>query len=260
VLLNLCVNARDAMPKGGTLSFKTSTVLLEQLNKKYADAHDNEYVCMQVSDTGTGIEREILERIFEPFFTTKERGKGTGLGLSVVYGTVKSHRGFIDVQSEDGKGTTFFLYFPVQPLGVEKIKKHTERLTSKTLKGSETILLVEDEESLMEVLVSLLEEAGYNVISAEDGEEAVAMFSEFHKDIAIVVSDLGLPRLSGWEAYLKMKEIQPRIKAILASGYLDPAIRAQMNKEGVRDFMQKPYDPQAILQKIREVIDRQTVH
>jgi CheY-like chemotaxis protein len=174
-LLNLCVNARDAMPTGGTISFSTELLWKERISDRFAEADADRYLVLSVADTGTGISDAHRSHIFEPFFTTKERGHGTGLGLAVVYGIVKSHNGFIDFTSELGKGTSFHLYFPVVP-AFTKTPERVERIVENVPGGTETILFVEDEEMLLDLLKSMFASRGYNVLTAKDGMEAVDIY------------------------------------------------------------------------------------
>lgn len=253
-LLNLFVNARDAMPKGGTISVKTSTLLGDELCKKFPDANDQNYVSIVISDEGAGMDKETLNRVFEPFFTTKKRSKGTGLGLAVVYGVVSSHHGFIDVDSELNVGTTFNIYLPVAEDII--IPSHRSNGDQKSAKGgSETILFVEDEEMLRKLIENLLKDNGYKVLTAEDGEKAVEMYSKNADNIDLVITDMGLPKLNGWKAYQKMREYNPEVKMILASGYLDPEIRAELKDNSQEYFIQKPYNLNDMLKKVREVIE-----
>ena len=253
-LLNLCVNGRDAMPNGGTLTISTMTVEGSTLAKKFSGAEKRPYACIEVSDTGTGMDEITRGRIFEPFFTTKELGRGTGLGLSVVFGIINSHRGFIDVESPVGKGTTFRLYFPIPPGFKEQ--KQDEKRTKEIIRGGvETILFVEDEEILLDLVKSSMEEKGYTVITANDGAEAVNIFSKKKESISLVLCDMGLPKLGGADVFKIMKELQPTVRIIFASGYFDPQVKAEMMKQGPVDFVQKPYDPDEIIKLIREVID-----
>jgi two-component system, cell cycle sensor histidine kinase and response regulator CckA len=257
VLLNLCVNARDAMPNGGTLTLVTSITRGTGLTEMFSGVTAESYACIRVRDTGIGMTRQVKSHIFEPFFSTKERGKGTGLGLSVVYGVVNNHRGFVQVESEPGAGTSFIVYLPVKHLGAEQIGG--DRAGGPRQDIPQTILLVEDEEMLRELGVSILENEGFRVLAAKDGVEAVALFEAHSDQIGLVVCDLGLPRLGGREAFLKMKETRPGVRAIVASGYLEPAIRSEMLKAGVIDTIQKPYDFNDLLAKIRSVIAPQPV-
>ncbi len=253
VLLNLCVNARDAMPSGGTLTLATSTTSGDKLTEMFTGATAENYVCVRVRDTGVGMSREVKSHIFEPFFTTKERGKATGLGLSVVYGVVNNHRGFVQVESEIDAGTTFIVYLPVEHSTVEQVGGDWKKLPRKPA-VTQTILLVEDEEMLRELGVSILESEGFRVLAAKDGMEAVAIFEANRDQIGLVVCDLGLPRLGGREAFGKMQESKPGVRVIIASGYLEPTIRSEMLKAGVIDTIQKPYDFHDLVAKIRSVL------
>jgi PAS domain S-box-containing protein len=253
VLLNLCVNARDAMKDGGILTLETSMTPGAELTESFTGAAAQNYACIRVRDTGSGMSKQVRSHIFEPFFTTKERGKGTGLGLSVVYGVVNNHRGFVQVESERDAGTTFIVYLPVEHSTEEPGGGILGRITPKQ-NTPQTILLVEDEEMLRDLGVIVLESEGYRVLAAKDGMEAVALFEEHRDDIGLVVCDLGLPRLGGREVFLKMKESRPGVRAIIASGYLEPAIRSEMLKAGVLDTIQKPYDFNDLLTKIRSAI------
>jgi PAS domain S-box-containing protein len=253
VLLNLCVNARDAMPKGGTLTLCTSITSGAELSEAFTGATAANYACVRVRDSGTGMNKQVKAHIFEPFFTTKERGKGTGLGLSVVYGVVNNHRGFVQVESDIDAGTTFIVYLPVEHSEVEQPGGGQRSIQGKE-PSQQTILLVEDEEMLRDLGVSILESEGYRVLSAKDGVEAVAIFESNQDEIGLVVCDLGLPRLGGREAFFKMQQSKPGVRAIIASGYLEPAIRSEMLKAGVLDTIQKPYDFNDLLAKIRSVL------
>jgi CheY-like chemotaxis protein len=197
--------------------------------------------------------REVKSHIFEPFFTTKERGKGTGLGLSVVYGVVNNHRGFVQVESEPDAGTTFVIYLPVEHSAAERRWDDGSGIPRKQ-DVPQTILLVEDEEMLRELGVTILQDQGYHVLAAKDGVDAVELFNANRDEIGLVVCDLGLPRLGGREAFLKMKETKPDVRVIIASGYLEPVIRSEMLKAGVLDTIQKPYDFNDLLAKIRALL------
>jgi len=247
-LLNLCVNARDAMPDGGTLVLKT------EVRGEGGSGSGDRHVCVSVSDSGVGMEEATRRRIFEPFFTTKKDGSGTGLGLAVVYGIVRSHGGSIEVETEPGRGSTFCLGFPVAHRRAEPESVHASAVAP-PVGGQETILLVEDETTLLGALRNLLEAEGYRVLEASDGLEAVAVHRRYAAEIALVVADLGLPKLGGWEAFLRMKEADPNARAILVSGILETDTQADFSAEGVRATMWKPYTADEMLRKIRAVLD-----
>ncbi|MGD0591142.1 MAG: PAS domain S-box protein [Bacteroidota bacterium] len=253
-LLNLCVNARDAMSSGGLLTINTRMVSVVSLRHQHPGAAASSYVCIEVSDTGEGMTEEIRKRIFEPFFTTKEIGKGTGLGLSVVFGVVQTHKGFIDVESELGKGTTFRLYLPASQAAAPISIKDEETL-EEIPGGTETLLVVEDEEMLMMSLQMVLVEKGYKVFSAEDGLTALKIYQERKNDIALVLTDLGLPTITGLEVCQRIKTINPNEHIILATGYLDPEMKSEFLKAGVQHFLYKPYDLKQVLKVVREVLD-----
>jgi len=255
VLLNLLVNARDVMPDGGEITIATSVVLANDMQKKFSEALDGSYVCISISDTGMGMTEGVRSRIFEPFFTTKEKGKGTGLGLAVVYGIVKLHHGFIDVQTAIGKGTTFCIYIP-NTLHHALAGDISGEFHETACAGTETILVVEDEEVLRDFLKSSLEEKGYSVKIAVDGNDAVEVYQQNWKQIDLIVSDIGLPKLDGWKAIDKMTKFNPRLKAIVASGYFEPQQKKE-NKNGIYDFISKPYNPNSLLKSVRRVLDHQ---
>ncbi len=253
VLLNLCVNARDAMPDGGTITLESATTPGAELGEHFTGVTAERYACIRVVDTGGGISKQVKPHIFEPFYTTKERGKGTGLGLSVVYGVVNNHRGFVQVDSEPGYGTTFSVYLPLEHVA-EPAAGEGENAPARPNDPARTIMLVEDEEMLRGLGVIMLEGDGYRVLAAKDGVEAVEMFTEHKDEIGLVLCDLGLPRLGGREVFLKMKELKPNVRAIVASGYLEPNVRSEILKAGVIDTIQKPYDFREMLEKIRSII------
>jgi PAS domain S-box-containing protein len=254
VLLNLCVNARDAMPLGGTICLETSLVSREAVAEHFTGADAKQYGCMRVRDTGCGMTPEVKAHIFEPFFTTKERAKGTGLGLSVVYGVVNNHGGFVHVETAPAAGTTFNIYLPVRHTAQTSLSDASP--AGPHAREAQTILLVEDEEMLRDLGVQILEGEGYRVIAAKDGLEAVELFALHRDSIGLVVCDLGLPRLGGRDAFMKMKEIKPSVRAIVASGYLEPSVRSEILRAGVIDTIQKPYDFREMLEKIRSVIGK----
>ncbi len=254
ILLNLCVNARDAMHQGGHLSIGSEVISRGEMQKRFPAAREDRYVCLRVSDTGQGMDETTRSRIFEPFFTTKEKGKGTGLGLAVVYGIIDTHRGFIDVQSKVGFGTTFRVYLPIGTDGLEARGEETKGV-DEIRGGSEIILVVEDEEVLLNSIAATLEERGYRVLVAKDGQEAVRVFAKHCHEIDLVITDIGLPKLSGWEAFQKMREIKPEIRGIVASGYLDPELRTLVPETRAQDVLLKPYKSAEILRMVRRVLD-----
>ncbi len=260
-LLNLCVNARDAITDAaagsmgrGEIRIQTSLVSNGEVKKRFSEASVPEYACIAVSDTGKGMDEETKQKIFEPFFTTKERGKGTGLGLSVVYGIIESHHGHIEVESEIGHGTTFRLYLPVTTaLATPAVP--AEDGVPRDVRGQETILLVEDEQNLLGLMRTALEREGYTVLTAMDGLSTIKTFSLNKEKIALVVTDLDLPKLDGAVVFTSMKDIDPNVKIILASGYLEPNMKSNLLRSGAKEFIQKPYSTNLVLRKIREVLD-----
>jgi signal transduction histidine kinase/ActR/RegA family two-component response regulator len=255
VLLNLCVNARDAMPDGGTITLQTTVIPGAELGEFFTGADAKHYACIRVRDTGGGMTPEVKAHIFEPFFTTKERAKGTGLGLSVVYGVVNNHRGFVQVETEPDAGTTFSIYLPMLA-SIDASAAGPYQLAPTSARDPQTILLVEDEEMLRELGIQVLETEGYRVLTAKDGEEAVEMFQAHRDEIGLVVCDLGLPKLGGREAFIKMKQTKPSVRAIVASGYLEPAVRSEILKAGVIETIQKPYDINELVATIQSVIGK----
>jgi len=257
-LLNLCVNARDAMKGDGKLVLKTAVVSGHDLKKRFADAKDESYACIMVSDTGAGIDKTVRDRIFDPFFTTKGPGEGTGLGLTAVYGIVREHDGFVEVESEPARGATFRIYLPLRPVnGKGPVETYAAATPgAETARGHGTILLVDDEERQLDLIQGFLEKKGYRVLLARDGLEAVETHLRHKDEIAAVILDLGLPKLSGWEAFLKMKQVQPQIKTIFTSGYIKPEMRVDMIRHGVVAIIHKPYLPDELLAKVGAAIDK----
>ncbi|MGD0589201.1 MAG: PAS domain S-box protein [Bacteroidota bacterium] len=253
-LLNLCVNARDAMPQGGEISIAIEKITGEKLRGRFPSATNPWYISLSVSDTGMGMDEAIRNQVFDPFFTTKEKGKGTGLGLSVVYGIVQAHHGFVNVESILERGTTFFLYFPVPQESSTALESH-EQGVEQISGGNETLLFVEDETLLLDMVQILLESNGYTVFTAKDGEEAVQVYQQHSREIALVISDMGLPKLTGVSEFEQMKEINPAVKIIFASGYFEPDSKAKLVDAGVKGFLQKPYIIEEVLLKIRKALD-----
>jgi CheY-like chemotaxis protein len=191
-------------------------------------------------------------RIFEPFFTTKEKGKGTGLGLAVVYGIVQSHNGYIDVTSEPGKGSTFDMYLPLEQRG--KPAAVVDERGNESPRGTETILVAEDEEMLLFLLESLLRSSGYTVLAARDGQAALEMFLAQREAIALVITDLDMPGVNGRQLIARVREVKPECRAILASGFIEPHVRDELVRAGIRHIIGKPYEPAHLMQKIREAL------
>ncbi len=251
VLLNLYVNAWQAMPGGGELYLETRNVTIdENLDKHYA-VKPGKYVKISVTDTGVGMDEKTKERIFEPFFTTKEMGRGTGLGLASAYGIIKGHGGFINVYSEKGQGTTFGIYLPASEKDVLSEKPPVREI----LKGRETILLVDDEDMIVNVSKEILETLGYRVIVAGNGEAAIEMYKAKKDEIDLVILDMIMPGMGGGEAFGVLKKIDPQIKVILSSGYSIDGRPAKMLELGCRAFIQKPFSMIDLSQKIRTVLD-----
>jgi nitrogen-specific signal transduction histidine kinase len=252
VLLNLYVNAWHAMPEGGELYLETSNVAIDENYAALYVVPPGNYVRVCVADTGVGMEEETKKRIFDPFFTTKEMGRGTGLGLAMVYGIMKGHKGFVDVYSKPGHGTTFTLYLPAS----EKKALEERPAASKTLKGSETILLVDDEPAVLAVSKKILESLGYTVHGAGNGQEAIAFYREMKNDIDLVILDVIMPGLSGSEAFDRIRELNPSVKVILSSGYSLEGQAQQIMDRGCRGFIQKPFDIARLSRKVREVLEK----
>ena len=252
-LLNLCVNARDAMPGGGTLSVKTAVVDQARAATPGQSVKTSHFIEVAVSDTGAGMDEQTKERMFEPFFTTKEQGRGTGLGLAVTYGVVKSHNGTITVESMKGIGTTFHMFFPLASI-IPSFAVSDEREDEAVEGGSEQILFVEDEDEIRLAMVQTLKRKGYGVLEARDGEEALAVYDKKKNAIDVNVLDLGLPRLGGWDVLAHIRKNNPAAKAIVASGYFDPNIKAKLKSIGVDQLLQKPYTPARLLRALREIM------
>jgi len=246
-LINICLNARDAMPEGGTLSIRTSQSAAAEVRRRFPEA-DGAYAHVEISDTGTGMDGETRQRAFEPFFTTKREQGGTGLGLSVVYGIVQAHGGFIDIDSALGKGTTFRLFLPTSQASAAPEPQPDRRKQS--IVTPATILIVEDEAHLLELVRLSAEKRGFRVLTARDGEEALHVYQKHWQEIDSVLLDWGLPRLGGSAVFRKLKEMNPQVQVIGISGYLDYDLRDSMLREGVRDFLQKPCTPNEILEKV----------
>ena len=253
VLMNLCLNARDAMPEGGQLLVETEAVYLDEEYAKHNPyIKAGRYVLLKVSDTGIGMDEKTRERVFEPFFTTKGPDKGTGLGLAMVYGIVKQHDGYIHLYSELGKGTTFKMYFPAVEAMPDAVLETRREETVRG--GTETILLAEDEESVRWLAERALEDLGYKVLVARNGEEAIEIFRQ-NEDIALAVLDVIMPRKGGKEAYEEMHKANPKLKVIFMSGYTANAIHESFVLIVGVPFLPKPFGPSSLARKVREVLD-----
>ena len=254
VLMNLCVNARDAMPEGGRITIETENILI---NSPYCQTHpwarQGRYVLLTVSDTGAGMSPEVQKRIFEPFFTTKGEGKGTGLGLATVYGIVKEHEGYVYVYSEVDKGTTFKVYLPVVNRRAASVGRKIE---GPVPGGRERILLAEDDPKIRNMAVRILEGAGYAVLTASDGLEAARVFESEKDRVDLVLLDAVMPKMSGREVYARIKAVKPEVGVLFSSGYATESISPDFFRtEGV-NLLQKPYSPDDLLRKVREALDR----
>jgi len=255
VMLNLCVNARDAMPNGGDLSIRVENrVLDEHFAAMHIQAKPGRYVEIIVTDTGAGVPPENLDKIYEPFFTTKELNKGTGLGLSTVMAIVKSHNGLINVYSELGRGTVFHVYFPAMEMSTETRQEQVE-VASLPRGHSETVLLVDDEASIRSVTGQTLLAFGYKVITASDGAEALALYARHEKEISLVLTDMRMPVLAGTPMIQALLRINPSLKIIAASGLDSGGSLTTHSGPGVKAFLIKPYTAETLLKTIRAALD-----
>ena len=252
VLLNIYVNAWQAMPGGGDLYIQTENVIIDENYIKPYKVEPGKYVKISVTDTGIGMDKSTQQRIFEPFFTTREMGRGTGLGLASAYGIIKNHDGFIDVYSEKGEDTTFNIYLPAS----EKEIIDEKELAVDILKGSETVLLVDDEDMIIDVGQDILKSLGYEVLPVRGGEEAVEVYKKNHDKIDMVILDMIMPDMGGRETYDRLKEINPDIKVLLSSGYSIDGQATEILERGCDDFIQKPFNITDLSQKIRKIFDK----
>jgi CheY-like chemotaxis protein len=254
VIINLCLNARDAMPMGGIITISTNNI---SLDKSFCERHTwgkpGEYVQLTISDTGCGIEADKLNSIFEPFYTTKEVGQGSGLGLATVYGIVKQHNGYIEVKSVVNEGTEFKIYFPITEQPTAKSKTLS---TDNSLKGTETILIAEDEQIVRELIESILTTNGYTVITAENGAEAIKKFDSNLPEVDMVILDVMMPKMSGKEVLDTLHKKKPDLPALFASGYSMNQIHTNFVLDDGTELLQKPFLPKELLEKVRKVIDK----
>jgi CheY-like chemotaxis protein len=249
--MNLCVNARDAMPDGGILSISAENIFIdESFAHINIEARVGRYIVIAVTDTGTGIPPKIMDRIFEPFFTTKEQGKGTGLGLSTALGIVKSHGGFINVYSEAGKGTTFKVYLPaITATETQKAEPYRELATG----HGELILAVDDEDQIRDITSSALKTHGYRVLTASNGLEAIALYEQNRDEIKLVIMDMMMPVMDGLAGIQELRKLNPELKIIAASGLTE---KDKLTKAAgtVNAFLPKPYTTGRLLRTINEVL------
>jgi CheY-like chemotaxis protein len=250
VLLNLYVNAWQAMSEGGNLYLMTENITLDQNYVKPYKVDPGKYVKMTISDTGVGIDKDTQGRIFEPFFTTKEMGRGTGLGLASVYGIVKSHGGYISVYSEQNRGTTFTIYLPAS----EKEAVVEKKVPTKMIKGSGTILLIDDEEMILEVGGEMLTELGYYVIPVMSGKEAIRVFQKDRDRIDLIIMDMIMPGMGGGETFDHLRDLKPDVKVLLSSGYSINGQATKILQRGCDGFIQKPFNMNQLAEKIQKIL------
>ena len=254
IMMNLGVNARDAMPDGGRLIFETENVILdEEYCKIHSGSKPGQYVKLSISDNGHGMDKETLRHIFEPFYTTKDTGKGTGLGLAMVYGIVKSHNGYIMCYSEPDEGTTFKIYFPIIEKEAERVESKKDKIPIKG--GNETILLVDDEEFIRELGKDVLARFGYTVLMASDGETALEIYREKKEEINLVILDIIMPGMGGRKCLEELLKLNPKSRIIIASGYSINGPAKEVLKAGAKGFISKPYDMRGMLQTVRKILD-----
>lgn len=253
VLMNLCVNARDAMPSGGTITIKAENVFVdENYARMHLEAKPGQFVLITVSDTGTGMAPEVLSRIFEPFFTTKDMTKGTGLGLSTALTIVKSHGGFVNVYSEMGKGSQFGVYFP--SFEMDDASRVSTPQTDLPLGHGEVVLVVDDEDAIRQITRSTLETFGYEVLTASDGTEAVGLYAERRNKIAVVLTDMLMPFMDGPATIRALQKMNPDVKIIAASGLSAGHKPGESSLEGVKIFLSKPYTAESLLKALAEIL------
>jgi two-component system, cell cycle sensor histidine kinase and response regulator CckA len=255
VILNLAVNARDAMPNGGKLTIETSNAVLdEDYARKHQSIVPGSYTLLAVSDTGCGMDSETQAHLFEPFFTTKDLGKGTGLGLSMVYGIVKQSGGSIWVYSEPNQGSTFKIYLP--SLQETREPDATQELPEKLANGSETVLVVEDESAVRSFTRMVLQRSGYQVIEAGNGEEALSLSREHTGKIQLLVTDMVMPGMGGRQVAEALEQQRPGVRVLYLSGYTENTIAQRGALGSELPFLQKPFTMEALLRKVRQVLDQ----
>jgi CheY-like chemotaxis protein len=252
--MNLCLNARDAMPEGGTLTLETANVVLDhEFVSQHLEARPGAFVRLRISDTGHGIPPEIRSRIFEPFFTTKQPGRGTGLGLAMVFGIVQQHQGWIECQSEVGTGTRFDIYLPRHVAGT--IPTPSTPSAPAPSGGNETVLLVDDEAMIRNLGRTILQRYGYRVLLAEDGQEALDIYQREAGHIDLVILDLTMPRLSGQDTLRELRKLDAGARVMFASGYSAEQV-SESDRTNVLGFINKPYRPQELANTVRAVLNK----
>ena len=255
IILNLAMNARDAMPRGGRLTIHTANVRVGEAEAQpHAGFHPGLYVVLSMSDTGHGMDAQTKTRIFEPFFTTKERGKGTGLGLSTVYGVVMQSGGFIRVDTAPGQGTTFRIYLPYAEGTIDEVDHRED--TGQILSGSEVVLVVEDELEVLTLISRTLQEQGYTVLEAHRPEEALRVASDYRGHIDLIVSDVVMPQMSGPDLAPRLTGLHPEARVLFVSGYTNDAVVCRDAIESGESLLEKPFSPAALLRTVRDVLDR----
>jgi CheY-like chemotaxis protein len=255
VVMNLAVNSRDAMPRGGRLTIETANIVLgEDFARTHPEVRPGRYVLVAVRDTGEGMTEEVKAHLFEPFFTTKGPGKGTGLGLATVYGIVQQAGGYVYAESEPGRGTTMKVYLP-RVEAAAPLRKSQQGL-ARAPGGGETILLAEDEESVRRLAVQVLQSKGYRVLEACDGEEATWVAERHVGDLHMLVTDVVMPRLGGRELAERLAAERPGLRVLYLSGYADDAVVRHGVLEEEMAFLEKPFSPEALARKVREVLDQ----
>jgi two-component system, cell cycle sensor histidine kinase and response regulator CckA len=255
VIMNLAVNARDAMPHVGKLVVETKNFVMDEAYaREHPPAKPGQYVLLTVSDTGHGMDAETQSHIFEPFYTTKEQGKGTGLGLATVYGIVKQSSGFIWVYSEPGRGTTFEVYLPRVDESFESTQPSKHAVAA--IRGTETLLLAEDEEAVRELVAGFLRQNGYTVLEAKNGVEALLLAEQQDSTIHLLLTDLMMPKMGGWELAERLLAERPGLKVLYVSGYSEYTANQRATKEWRGAFVQKPFSMDMLGQKVREVLEK----
>jgi CheY-like chemotaxis protein len=255
VLLNLYVNAWQAMPGGGDLYLETKNIVLDENRFKPSNVKNGQYVKISLTDTGVGMDEKTKERIFEPFFTTKEMGRGTGLGLATVYGIIKNHNGFINVYSEKGQGTTFNIYLPASPRKETKDRNEATDYNAEIAKGTETILIIDDESMILDVGKEMLKTLGYTIHTAQNGQTAIDFYKKAPESIDLVILDMVMPEMGGGEVFDELKIINPQVKVLLSSGYSRNGQASRIINRGCVGFIQKPFTIRDIAIQMRKILD-----